>query len=247
MVEGGVRQSASLRIGIALVVAAIVAAAGWLIWDRYAETRLETLPEDGGAPVTQIVTARLSGVGSLKVAELAGTVQATASDTRGLGMLRTDQTVKMPYSVDYFVDVSRLGPGDMQWNAQTGTLIVDAPDVTVARPNTDEGRRSLVETTGLFVTRDAAETLSQRTSARATAVAQREAQSAERMAQAREHGRRAIAGLLAQPLAAAGLTNARVVVTFPPERRVQNSERWDVSRSVEQVVKDRAAREAQAR
>lgn len=233
-----------LRILLATAALAVIATAAWISWDRFAETRLETLPADGGDPVTQIVTARLDGTGTLKVAELTGTVQATASDTRGLGLLRSDQVVKMPYSVSYFVDVSRLDADDLQWNGQTRTLIVDAPDVTAAPANTDEGRRTLVETKGLFVTREAAEALSKSTSARATAVAEREAKSPERMAQARELARAAIARLLAQPLAAAGMGEVRVVVTFPPERTLRDGERWDVSKSVDQVLRERAEGEA---
>ena len=225
---------------IAAAVAVIVASA-WISWDRYAETRMATLPDEGGAPVTQIVTAKLTGTGTLKVAELSGIVQATASDVRGLGWLRSDQVVKMPYSVGYFIDLSKLRDSDLEWNAEAKTLIIDAPDVVPAPPNTDEGRRTLVETKGLFVTRSAAEALSQRTSIRAAAVAQKEASSPQRMAQAREMGRRALARTLAQPLNAAGLGDARVVVTFPPERA--NRERWDVSRSPGQVMKDIELRE----
>lgn len=239
----GVTRDPLLRNLLIAAALAVIAAAAWLSWDRFAETRLETLPEEGGAPVTQIVTAKLTGSGTLKVAELSGIVQATASDIRGLGWLRSDQVVKMPYSVGYFVDLSKLGSDDLQWDAQSRTLIVDAPDVTAAAPNTDEGRRTLVETSGLFVTRSAAEALSQRTSIRAAAVAQKEAASPERMAQAREMGRQAVARLLVQPLAAAGLGDVRVVVTFPPERAAQNRERWDVSKSVDQVMREREARE----
>ncbi|RSY89701.1 DUF4230 domain-containing protein [Sphingomonas koreensis] len=238
-----VRREALVRGLLIAAAAAVILAAAWISWDRYAETRMATLPEEGGAPVTQIVTAKLSGTGKLQVAELSGIVQATASDIRGFGWLRSDQVVKMPYSVGYFVDLSKLRDSDLQWNAQTRTLIVDAPDVTAAPPNTDEGRRTLVETSGLFVTRDAAEALSQRTSARATDVAGREARSPERMAQAREHARRALARLLAQPLSAAGLGDVRVVVTFPPERGTQTREHWDVSRSPRQVIKDIEARD----
>jgi hypothetical protein len=228
---------------IAAALSVIVAAA-WISWDRYAETRTATLPEEGGAPVTQIVTAKLVGSGKLQVAELSGIVQATASDIRGFGWLRSDQVVKMPYSVAYHVDLSGLRDRDLQWNAQTKTLIIDAPDVVAAAPNTDEGRRTLVDTSGLFVTREAAEALSQRTSIRAADVAGREARSPERMAQAREHARRALARLLGQPLNAAGLVDVRVVVTFPPERDAQNRERWDVSRSPDQVMKDIETRDA---
>lgn len=241
MAQGCVKPGLT-RVLVSVAALAVIALVAWIAWDRVAETRLETLPDDGGSPVTQVVTARLAGTSALKVAELTGTVQATASDTRGLGMLRSGQTVKMPYSVGYFVDLSGLRAGDLQWNAQTRTLIVDVPDVTAAPANTDEGRRTLVETSGVFVTRQAGETLSQRTSARATAVAEREAKSPERMAQARELGRTAIARLLAQPLAAAGLGNARVVVTFPPDRAGQSREQWDVSRSPGQVMKDIEAR-----
>jgi hypothetical protein len=242
MAQGGVKP-ATMRALLAIAGLVIAALVGWMVWDRFAETRLETLPDDGGSPVTQVVTARLAGASALKVAELTGTVQATASDTRGLGLLRSGQTVKMPYSVAYFVDLSRLNARDLEWNGQTRTLIIDAPDVIAAPANTDEGRRTLVETSGLFVTRQAGEALGQRTSARATAVAEREAKSPERMAQAREHARAAIARLLGQPLTAAGLGEVRVVVTFPPERSRRNAEQWDVSRSPQQVMKDREARE----
>ena len=106
--------------------------------------------------------------------------------------------------------------------------------MTVAPPNTDEGRRTLVKTSGLFVTRAAGEALSQRASLHAGAVASREAHSPERMAQAREHARRAIASLMAKPLAAAGFGHARVIVTFPPERI--DDRQWDVTRPIPEVL-----------
>jgi hypothetical protein len=219
-----------------LVVLALV---GYVAWNRYKTTSVATLPDEGGPPVTQIITAKLSGTTALKVAELSGTVQASAADIRGLGLLRTDQVVKMPYSVDYFVDLSKLKDRQLSWNPDTRTLIVDAPDVAPARPNTDEGRRTLVKTTGLFVTRGAGEELSRRTSIHAAQAAAREASSPERMAQAREHARRAIAQVLAQPLKAAGLGGVRVVVTFPPERSQRDGEQWDMSKPVDEVLANR--------
>jgi hypothetical protein len=219
---------------IALAAAAIVVAAGVFVYGRVTERYVETPSEAGGPGVSQIVSAKLTGMGSLEVAELSGIVQATASDIRGFGWLRSDQVVKMPYSVGYFVNVSTIDAKDLTWDADARTLVVDAPDVTVARPNTDEGRRTLVKTSGLFVTRAAGEALSQRASLHAGAVASREAQSPERMAQAREHARRALAGLMAKPLAAAGIANARVVVTFPPER-IDNRQ-WDVTKRIPEVL-----------
>lgn len=222
---------------LAIVIAAVV-----FIWGRVSERYVETPAEDGGSGVSQIVSAKLSGMGTLKVAELSGTVQARASDIRGFGWLRSDQLVKMPYSVAYFVDVSRIGGGDLSWDAAAHTLVVDAPDVSVARPNTDEGRKTLVKTSGLFVTRSAGETLSRQTSLHAETVAAREASSPERMAQARELARHAIANLMAKPIAAAGLGPVRVIVTFPPERT--DTRQWDVTKPIPEVLGQTSANSA---
>ena len=219
---------------VALAAAAIVIAVGVWIYGRVTERYVETPSEAGGPGVSQIVSAKLTGMGGLEVAQLSGIVQATASDIRGFGWLRSDQVVKMPYSVGYFVDVSAIGANDLTWDVDARTLVVDAPDVTVAQPNTDEGRRTLVKTSGLFVTRAAGEALSQRASLHAEAVASREAQSPERMAQAREHARRAVAALMAKPLAAAGFANARIIVTFPPERI--DTRHWDVTKPIPEVL-----------
>ncbi|MBA4047795.1 MAG: hypothetical protein C0476_04555 [Sphingomonas sp.] len=222
-----------------LTLAALVAAGAlaFLAYNRYREVYAESVPEGGGAPLTELITARLAGTSALKVATLSGIVQSTASDIRGFGWLRSDQVVKMPYSVDYFVDVSRIGSGDIEWRAAERTLIVNAPDVAPARANVDEAQRSLVRTTGIFVTRKAAEELAQRTSLHATQQVHTAARSPARMAQARAAARGAIAALYAAPLRALGQGGARVVVTFPAERHsASDREQWDVSRSVEDVL-----------
>lgn len=227
-------RSSGFRALIALALAAAIGLAGFLAYQRYSERYAVTTRDDGTA-VTRLITARLSGMSSLKVAELSGTVQSTASDVRGFGWLRSDQVVKMPYSVDYFVDVSRIAPGDVEWIEGARTLIVNAPDVTVARPNTDEGQRTLVRTSGMFVTRKAGEELTRRTSQGAQAKAAAEASSPERLAQAREHARRALATLMATPLDTLGYGDARVIVTFPVERAVRDGEQMERSRSLDEI------------
>ncbi len=229
----------ALRLVVAVVVLLALAIGGWLVWQRYEERYTVTTEPDSGQAVTRIITARLSGASALKVASLSGTLQATASDVRGFGWLRSDQVVKMPYSVDYLVDVGGIGDGQLSWSADTRTLVVDAPEVTVARPNIDEAARTLIQTNGLYVTREAAAALSQRVSSVAQTRAEREARSPERLAQAREMARAGLARLLAAPLAAAGERNVRVVVTFPAERAVRNNERWDVSADPAEVVANR--------
>ncbi|MEP9400741.1 DUF4230 domain-containing protein [Sphingomonas sp. VNH70] len=228
-----------LRVATALLIAVVAGIGGWFGYQRYAERYAVTTEPDTGEAVTRIVTARLSGASSLKVATLSGTLQARATDTRGFGLLKSDQVVKMPYAVDYFVDVSRIGPGDISWSAQNRTLVIDAPDVTVAPPNIDEAARTLVRTQGLYVSREASEALFQRTSAAAQAKAQGEARSPERLAQAREKARAALATLLGSPLAAMGYGDARVLVTFPAERGGRGGERWDVSADPADVLANR--------
>ncbi|MFV0624804.1 DUF4230 domain-containing protein [Sphingomonas sp. ac-8] len=229
---GVLRTLLALVLGVGLTLGAVA------IYQRYTEEYVVTEEEDGTA-VTRLVTARLSGAATLKVAELSGTLQSTATDVRGYGMLKSNQVIKAPFSVDYFVDVSRIGPSDLQWSESTRTLVIDAPDVTVGKPNVDEAQRTLVRTEGMFVTRAAGEELARRTSQAAQAKAQTEARSPERMAQAREKARTALARLLGAPLASVGYGDARVLVTFPGERRSQDRERWDVTAPVDEVLANR--------
>jgi hypothetical protein len=229
------RYAGPVAAGLILL---FVAGAMWLGWQRYDRDYVVAVEEDGSA-VTKVIAAKLSGVSSLKVSELNGTIQSSAQDVRGFGLLKSDQVVKMPFSVYYFVDVSGLDAGDLEWNGQTRTLIVNAPDVMPGKPNVDESRRTLVQTNGLFVTRQASEALSRRVSAHAQSRALATARLPERMAQARDYGRAAIGKLMTAPLNAAGYGDARVVVTFPPERKGRNGERWDVTTPVNQVLANR--------
>lgn len=224
-------------VAVALLILTIGGAmlAGWQLYDRDYVVAVE----DDGSAVTKIIAEKIAGASALKVSELSGTVQSTAQDVRAFGLLKSDQVVKMPYSVEYFVDVGKLRPGDLEWDADRRTLIVNAPDVVVGKPNVDESRRTLVRTGGMFVTRQAGEELSRRVSAHAQARATASARSPERMAQAREYGRAALSKLLTAPLAAAGQGDARVIVTFPPERKGDNRERWDVTTPVNEVLANR--------
>lgn len=219
---------------VAMIAAAAVAFAGWRWWN---ERYTVTAQEDSGAAITQVVAATLRGASALKVATLSGTVQSSAADTRLGGLLSSDQVMKAPFSVDYFVDVRRLDERDLHWNQASRTLRIDAPDVTAAAPNVDAAHRYLVRTRGLLVTRGAAEELSRKVALGAQRAASAEAARPERRAQARENARRALARLLATPLAAAGLNVARVEVRFPDERG-RSTEQWDRSRTPAEVLEN---------
>lgn len=217
------------------LLAIAVAVAAFFAWDRYRE-RYTVTETEAGETVTQVIAARLSATSSLRVAQLSGTIQSTAEDVRGFGLLKTDQVAKMPFEVAYFVDTSAIGANDIRWIPEARTLIVEAPDVTVGAPNIREDQRSLVRTDGLYVTREAGEALARQVSQRAAIRAQGEARSPERLAQAREHGRRALASLLGAPLETLGFGDAQVVVTFPFDRPASDRERWDTTRPVDEVL-----------
>lgn len=219
-------------LAVLVLLAAVVAigAVGW----RYYSQRYTVTVEDDGRAVARVVTARLDGASALKVATLSGIVQSKAVDTRLGGLLNSDHVIKAPFTVDYFIDVSRLTPADMRWDQAHHTLLVNVPEVDVGKANVDEGRATLVETRGLFVTRSAADAMTRQTSALAQTTAQTDAAQPKRIVQARDHARRALGGFLAAPLRAAGIRVDTVTVVFPSERK-DRAEQWDTSRSLAEV------------
>lgn len=226
------------RYGGPVLLALLILAVGAAMlvgWQRYNRDYVVTVEDDGSA-VTKIIAEKIAGSASLRVSQLNGTIQSTARDVRGFGWLKSDQVVKMPYSVDYYIDLGGLTARDLEWDEKSRTLIVNAPDVKPGKPNLDEARRTLVRTSGLFVTREAGEELSRRTSVHAQARAETSARSPERMAQAREYGRAAIGKIMTAPLGAMGYGDVRVLVTFPPERKDDRRDRWDVTTPINEVL-----------
>ena len=223
----------ALGIGGILLGLAGLAFAGLSAWRHYNQQYVVERTDEGAA-ITSVVVARFAGASALKVGTLTGTVQAAASDVRGLGMLHSDKVVKAPFSVDYFIDVAGLRAQDLSWDQASRTLLVAVPDVTVSAPNVDEAARTVSETRGIYVTRDAADRLSQIVSQRAQRAAGTEARKPERLALARDNARRALANLLGAPLAAAGHGDVNVVLQFPWEGR-RSREQMDRSRTIDQV------------
>lgn len=228
-----IRQLVGAAALLLLIAAAVYL--GKAGYDRWTDSYVVERADDGSA-VTGVIRATFGRAATLKVGALTGTVQASASDARLGGVLTSDRVVKAPFAVDYFLDVSRLSERDYRFDPATRTLVIDAPDVTVGAVNVDEASRTLSETRGLFVTRDAMDKLSQRVSSAARRSAEAEARKPERIALARDNARRALAGLLAPPLAAAGVDDVRVLVTFPYERADRSRQDWDRSRTPEQVL-----------
>lgn len=224
--------SRALVLLVALVLAALAGAYGY---QRYRERHVEERRD--GEAIAGVVTAAFTGRSDLRVGRIAGTVQSKADDTGGLGFLTSQQVMKAPYSVDYFVDLSKLSLGDYRWDRDDRVLTVVLPPVTVGPANIDEGGRTLVRTSGLFVSRSASERLGQRASARAQQLAQDKANDPEQIAKARAQARAAIPRLLRPALSVAGLGDVRVRAVFADEIR-RNADQVDLTRSLQEVMND---------
>jgi ketosteroid isomerase-like protein len=216
-----------------LAVLVALGVAGYVAYQRYTVSYTVERESDG-VTISKVVDAKLAGATDLRVSRLTGTVQATASDVGWGGVLPSGLVFKAPFEADYFVDLAKLDRSRFFWNAKTRTLIVTPPDVRVDSVNVDEARASVDQTTGLLVTRGAMARLRQRASGRAAQVVRTTATNAKNMVQAREAARREIADLYQRPLTIAGL-DAHVVVQFDGEGR-RNSEQWDRSRSLDEIL-----------
>jgi Protein of unknown function (DUF4230) len=238
----GSNRALRFVIVLGLVIAAIVGLQSYRGYQqRQRDYRIETQSTQA---VGKVIVTAFAKQNALKVRTLTGVVQSVSSTTGGPGqMLRADKVVKQPFSVDYFVDMSRLSLEDYGWDARSHTLQVRAPDVTVAAPNIDHSRVTVNATRGVFVTRDMMDSLDRQIAGNAAGQARAEAAKPENMAQAQAAAGEAIAANLAAPLAAAGLGPVKVEMIAKAPRDVsQRDPRWDVSRSIAEVLKQQAAR-----
>lgn len=220
---------------VALIIA-IVLVAGFF-WNREQQRqREEELAQAQG--LVKVLSATFEKQNALKVGDVEGALDVTSIDPGAFDFLRSAQKVKLPYSIEYTVDLSQLGPDQYRWDRKTRTLVVEAPNVVVGRPNIDESQRQTLATQGVFVSRRAADNLSKRAAGQANRAAVAEANKPIHINRARENAREVIASMLKTPLEVAGLEDVNVVVRFPQDG-VRNNERWDVSPSIADVIGER--------
>ena len=174
---------------------------------------------------------------ALKVGTVSGDVLTSSNSAAMFGTLPVVQRTRAPYSVDYFVDLSRLSVSSYRWNAKARTMSVDVPDVTMAPPNVDTAHAQVTQQ-GLFIPRAAGIAMQRQAAERAVAVARRTADEPRFRDQARANARRAIAQAVQTPLQAAGLGNVRVAVRFPDDPHPENIDRetWDESTPLAELL-----------
>lgn len=228
-------QRLTRRIIAAILLAALLGLGLLLLGQR--RERKETIQESFG--LVRVLSSTFAPHNALKVGEVAGKLDVTTVDPGAIRFLRSAQTVTLPFSIDYTIDLSQLTPADYRWNRDRRTLTVRAPDVVAGKPNIEESLRTTVATDGIFISRRAYDNLGRRAAVLANSAARKQAADPRHLAKAQANARKAIADLLRAPLGAAGLGDVEVIVRLPQDG-VRDSERWDVGPSIADVL---AARE----
>jgi hypothetical protein len=222
-----------LKLAVAGLLVLIAAAAIW-----WANDRTDRAERQLGLEAARTLSETFAKARDLRVATLSGEVIARGSDPGFANLLPTSLTVRYPYSVDYFVDLRRIDGSSYRWDLKNKTMTVRVPDVVPARPNVDAAAATRIGTTGVFMSRDAAQRLNGQVATRAVLRAAESAKKREHLDRARASAREAMQDLVGTPLRAAGLGKVKVVVRYPWEAASDGAPvRWDESRPVEQVVR----------
>ena len=199
----------------------------------------DTLFGDGPDPTT-IASSSLESMRAQNrlIAFVARYVSVTSSRQSRLGF-SAERTLILPGDVRYEVDLSKLQPNDVRWDAGSETLRVRIPDIEVAGPEVDltaardYGNGRLINT--IF---GGQQRLDQANRQAAVADLRKQAQAEVPMRLAREAARRAIERSFAMPLQAAGFANAKVEARFAAEEGSRDPSFIDHSRSYNEVLEE---------
>jgi len=229
--KSGVAPFLAKAVGIVLI---LVLAGLLVLWgvQRYVSDRLTPDP-------TTIASASLEGLREQnRLSAFAARYVAVVTSKQSQLGFTTEKTLIMPGMVRYDVDLAKLTQRDVTWNAETRTLGVRLPAVEVDGPQVDLNALREYSSGGLLATLTDAEKRLDTANRRAGQVElMRQAREPAMIRLARDATRRAVERSFAMPLRAAGV-DATVTVRFADEP-VANSERWDASRSLQDVLGNR--------
>ena len=171
--------------------------------------------DDTGDPVAATLTA-FEKQNTLTVfsAELAPVV--SAEDSRLLGLVNSRQLAVIPARVDYTLDLSEMDASRLDWDAQEQVLTVRLPPLKASKPNLDEARAQYLRE-GVWISRDAQDSLSRKNTQAAEKLALQQAVNPVLTGLARAAAKDAIRQNLAIPLQIAGFRSARVEVLLDAE------------------------------
>jgi hypothetical protein len=193
----------------------------------------------GGPRAETIASASLESMRAQNrlVTFVARYVSVTTSTTSRFGF-SAKRTLILPGDVRYELDLSKLQPKDVSWDASSHTLQVRLPEVEIAGPDVDlTAAQEYGEGGVLTALMNADETLDQANRAKAVSDLRKQASAAVPMRLAHEAARQAVERSFAMPLVAAGFKDAKVVARFPTEGNGEASY-MDLSTPYEQAIKE---------
>jgi len=169
----------------------------------------------------------------------------TSEQNRFGGLINSERTLILPGDVRYELDLSKLQPRDVTWNASTKTLRVQLPEVEIAGPDVDlAAAQEYGESGVLSALTDANQQLDSANRAKAVSDLRKQAQGPVQMRLAHQAARAAIERSFAMPLVAAGIRDAKVVARFPTEG-TDDPSYLDLSTPYEEAIKEAERRRAQ--
>jgi hypothetical protein len=169
----------------------------------------------------------------------------TSAQQRLGGLVSSERTLILPGDVRYELDLAKLQPNDVTWDASTKTLKVQLPEIEIAGPDVDINAVKEYGGGGvLSALTDANQQLDQANRARAVSDLRGQATAAVPRQRARQAARAAVERSFAMPLVAAGFKDVKVVARFPTEGSDKASY-LDLSTPYEQAIQEAERRRAQ--
>jgi hypothetical protein len=229
------------QIAIAVAVVVLVVWVATCQW-RAAEERRRDEEIATAEGLAQVISTTFAGRTDLKVSNISGTIDVTSADQGPI--FRSKQRATLPYSVDYFVDLSDLGPDDARFDPASQTLLIRVPEVRVAEPNIDLTRGKVGEAEGLWVSRRAGTSLVNRALKLTREKASQNARKPEYLNRARQEARARIAALLEVPLRTTRFDDVNVVIRFPGEEGPDDPSYLDLSTPYKDAIEEAQRRRA---
>ena len=192
----------------------------------------------GGPNPKTIASASLESMRAQNrlIAFVARYVSVTTSTTSRFGF-SAKRTLILPGDVRYELDLAKLQPKDVTWDANSNTLRVMLPEVEIAGPDVDLASAQEYGAGGvLSAVTDANQQLDSANRAKAISDLRKQAQGAVQMRLARQAARAAVERSFAMPLLAAGFKDAKVVARFPTEG-TDDPSYLDLSTPYEEAIK----------
>jgi hypothetical protein len=201
----------------------------------------------GGPNPKTIASASLESMRAQNrlIAFVARYVSVVSSEQQRLGgLVSSERTLVLPGDVRYELDLSKLEPNDVTWDASTHTLRVRLPEVEIAGPDVDiNAAREFGDGGVLSALTNADQQLDQANRARAVSDLRKQAQAPVPMRLAHQAARQAVERSFAMPLLAAGFKDVKVVARFPTEGADEPSY-MDLSTPYEEAIKEAERRRA---